>query len=80
MTAPMHGRDPLWCAHCHCGVRTGLSYTRCGVMCSAGLRCVAAFGGLSKFEQFKELKAGGCDCLWHAHALLPDCGTSCHAD
>lgn len=24
----------------------------------AGLRCVAAFGGLSKFEQFKELKAG----------------------
>jgi ATP-dependent RNA helicase DDX42 len=24
----------------------------------AGLSCVAAFGGLSKFEQFKELKAG----------------------
>lgn len=24
----------------------------------AGLRSVAAFGGLSKFEQFKELKAG----------------------
>lgn len=23
-----------------------------------GLNCVAAFGGLSKFEQFKELKAG----------------------
>jgi hypothetical protein len=26
---------------------------------AAGLRCVAAFGGLSKFEQFKELKSGG---------------------
>jgi hypothetical protein len=25
---------------------------------AAGLRCVAAFGGLSKFEQFKELKSG----------------------
>jgi ATP-dependent RNA helicase DDX42 len=24
----------------------------------AGLRAVAAFGGLSKFEQFKELKSG----------------------
>eukprot|EP00951_Prasinocladus_malaysianus_P022574 scaffold189624_cov28-Prasinocladus_malaysianus.AAC.1 len=25
---------------------------------NAGLRCVAAFGGLSKHEQFKHLKAG----------------------
>lgn len=39
------------CVFCQC-----LDRLRC--LFAAGLCCVAAFGGLSKFEQFKELKSG----------------------